>query len=465
MAKSKKDKASKKALSYGNLYTQEAVTQFLVNFGKQPDTDEVLRKAGITRHRLRVLLDDDEIAQVVETRIDALLATPLRIEPNDTDEAEKLNLILKEWFHEIATAAMSALFFGYSVQEAVYELKSEGYISLQWIGEKPMQWFEPKNDGRLITAKVAPLGYQIAFTDGANKRAYKSLNPENALYYIFDDNLWSGWAANYASICNVGLALEMTDINTISGMQCPYNPANPNQNWQVEGTGSGARPGWAKLIYGCWNHGQSSYLTSRSSGNHVWSVVGNDEGFYLIQASVSDNGNPNQVGTVNYFGKYESLNENPFNYLICANHKRNAAGDYQEVESALFSPNKPQNIYYADCKMFASKDGATSSIGVSPVFPTNGALNTFYTESKPNFTDSTGVGLIKIPFIAQQGAPIEGYLPHVYVPLLSRPLVINSMAVYAFLVEKHENGNHFIEINGLCSYASAVATLFFELKD
>ncbi|EXE12572.1 hypothetical protein J559_3109 [Acinetobacter sp. 983759] len=150
MAKSKKDKASKRALSYGNLYTQEAVTQFLVNFGKQPDTDEVLRKAGITRHRLRVLLDDDEIAQVVETRIDALLATPLRVEPNDTDEAQKLNLILKEWFHEIATGAMNALFFGYSVQEAVYELKPEGYVGIQWIGEKPMQWFEPKNDGRLI---------------------------------------------------------------------------------------------------------------------------------------------------------------------------------------------------------------------------------------------------------------------------------------------------------------------------
>lgn len=150
MAKSKKDKASKKALSYSNLYTQEAVTQFLVNFGKQPDTDEVLRKAGITRHRLRVLLDDDEIAQVVETRIDALLATPLRIEPGDTKEAEMLNLVLKEWFHEIATGAMSALFFGYSVQEAVYEVKPEGYVGLQWIGEKPMQWFEPKNDGRLI---------------------------------------------------------------------------------------------------------------------------------------------------------------------------------------------------------------------------------------------------------------------------------------------------------------------------
>ncbi|WP_180102193.1 DUF935 family protein [Acinetobacter sp. YH12126] len=150
MAKSKKDKASKKALSLGNLYTQEAVTQFLVNFGKQPDTDEVLRKAGITRHRLRVLLDDDEVAQAVETRIDALLATPLRVEPSDTDEAAKLTLVLKEWFHEIAAGSLNALFFGYSVQEAVYELKPEGYIGLEWIGEKPMQWFEPKNDGRLI---------------------------------------------------------------------------------------------------------------------------------------------------------------------------------------------------------------------------------------------------------------------------------------------------------------------------
>ena len=150
MAKSKEGKASKKALSYGNLYTQEAVTQFLTNFGKQPDIDEVLRKAGIARHKLRVLLDDDEIAQAVETRIDALLATPLRIEPSDTAEAENLNAILKEWFFEIATGAMNGLLFGYSVQEAVYELKPEGYIGLQWIGEKPMEWFEPKNDGRLI---------------------------------------------------------------------------------------------------------------------------------------------------------------------------------------------------------------------------------------------------------------------------------------------------------------------------
>lgn len=138
MAKSNKGKASKKALSSGSLYSQEAVTQFLVSFGRQPDIDEVLRKAGIARHKLKVMLDDDEIAQTVETRLDALLAAPFRVEPNDTPEAELLNEIIKEWYFEIVSCGLNALFFGYSVQEAVYELKPAGYIGLKWIGEKPM---------------------------------------------------------------------------------------------------------------------------------------------------------------------------------------------------------------------------------------------------------------------------------------------------------------------------------------
>ena len=149
MAKSKKeDKASKKALSNGSLYSQEAVSQFY-KLSKQLDLDETLRKAGIQRHRLAILLDDDEIGQAVETRIDALLATPFRIEPSDTPEAILLMQEIKEWFAEIATASINALLFGYSVQELVYNQDGD-YIGIQWVGEKPMEWFEPKNDGRLI---------------------------------------------------------------------------------------------------------------------------------------------------------------------------------------------------------------------------------------------------------------------------------------------------------------------------
>ena len=150
MAKSKKeDKASKKALSNGSLYSQEAVSQFY-KLSKQLDLDETLRKAGIQRHRLAILLDDDEIGQAVETRIDALLATPFRIEPSDTPEAILLMQEIKKWFAEIATGSINALLFGYSVLEAVYDQTDDGQIGLNWIGEKPMEWFEPRNDGRLI---------------------------------------------------------------------------------------------------------------------------------------------------------------------------------------------------------------------------------------------------------------------------------------------------------------------------
>ncbi|MGB5886525.1 MAG: DUF935 family protein [Acinetobacter venetianus] len=150
MAKSKiKDKASKRALSNGSLYSQEAVSQFY-KFSKQIDLDETLRKAGIKRHRLAILLDDDEISQAVETRVDALLATPFRFEPSDTQEAILLMQEIKEWFAEIASGSINALLFGYSVLEAVYDQADDGQIGLQWIGEKPMEWFEPKNDGRLI---------------------------------------------------------------------------------------------------------------------------------------------------------------------------------------------------------------------------------------------------------------------------------------------------------------------------
>ncbi|WP_151834621.1 phage portal protein family protein, partial [Acinetobacter junii] len=150
MAKSKiKDKASKKALSNGSLYSQEAVSQFY-KLSKQLDLDETLRKAGIRRHRLAILLDDDEISQAVETRVDALLATPFRFEPSDTPEAILLMQEIKKWFAEIATGSINALLFGYSVLEAVYDQTDGGQIGLNWIGEKPMEWFEPKNDGRLI---------------------------------------------------------------------------------------------------------------------------------------------------------------------------------------------------------------------------------------------------------------------------------------------------------------------------
>ena len=201
MAKSKKDKVKNKALSNGSLDSHLAVKSFF-NAGKAADIDETLMKAGIQRHRLSVLLDDDEIGQAAETRLDALLGVPYRLEPNDTPEAELLNQELNEWFVELATCAHNALLFGYSVQEAIYEQK-DTHIGLEWIGEKPMEWFEPKNDGRLIYR--AESGYEgevdqtVKFFLTRRKSSYKQPYGKAllaSLYWLFffKQNGFKFWA-------------------------------------------------------------------------------------------------------------------------------------------------------------------------------------------------------------------------------------------------------------------------------
>jgi 2-hydroxychromene-2-carboxylate isomerase len=58
--------------------TEVAVENLAFTLGRKADIDEVLRQAGLTRQRLSVLMVDDEIAQAMETRLDAVLNAPWR---------------------------------------------------------------------------------------------------------------------------------------------------------------------------------------------------------------------------------------------------------------------------------------------------------------------------------------------------------------------------------------------------
>ncbi|WP_151675567.1 phage portal protein family protein [Acinetobacter ursingii] len=149
----------------GYLYSQQAEVAFLNFLTKMPDLDEVLRKAGVTRHRLSVLMYDDEIYQCVEKRQDKLESAPFKLEPSEGLPAQILTSELKKWWSELSLGTQDARWYGYSVLEAVYtkpeqlSLFIEGpnitpFIGWQWIGKKPMQWFEPKNDGRLMLLQM-----------------------------------------------------------------------------------------------------------------------------------------------------------------------------------------------------------------------------------------------------------------------------------------------------------------------
>jgi phage gp29-like protein len=135
------------------LFEEEALDHLVQLLTKVPDPDEVLKKAGVPRHRLSVLLYDDEIGQACETRLDALLTVPHHIyvaEGEGTDRSVDLETLLAPHLQNIQAGAWQARLFGYSVQEAVYQLREDGLIGLSFVGEKPMEWFEPKPDGKLM---------------------------------------------------------------------------------------------------------------------------------------------------------------------------------------------------------------------------------------------------------------------------------------------------------------------------
>jgi hypothetical protein len=74
----KKSESKKTKPKSAGLMTEVAVENLAFTLGRKADIDEVLRQAGLTRQRLSVLMVDDEIAQAMETRLDAVLNAPWR---------------------------------------------------------------------------------------------------------------------------------------------------------------------------------------------------------------------------------------------------------------------------------------------------------------------------------------------------------------------------------------------------
>jgi hypothetical protein len=82
---------------------------------QMPDPDEVLEEAGLGREDLRKLEGDDEISTALETRQDAVSATPWRIEPGEGPEFDFAYPQVKAFIEKIIQVAWAAIPYGYSV--------------------------------------------------------------------------------------------------------------------------------------------------------------------------------------------------------------------------------------------------------------------------------------------------------------------------------------------------------------
>lgn len=137
--------AGRAAVSLFNDVAVEKLLQTLVNL---PDPDYVLRKVNIARQDLRQLETDDEIMSALETRRDALIATPWRLEPGTGPASKFVWDAITPHMDTVIGGAFEALPYGFSVMEAVWE-KDGGRVVLDRIEAKPMEWFKPQRDGTL----------------------------------------------------------------------------------------------------------------------------------------------------------------------------------------------------------------------------------------------------------------------------------------------------------------------------
>lgn len=122
------------------LYSEQAFDRVLAYLNTVPDPDLMLQKAGIERQHLRFLELDDEVAQCVETRKDALLAVPRRLEPNQTRAAKWLLATMEPHLETLLLGVMSAVFYSYSVLEITYRLDA-GRTVIDRVDERNIEWF------------------------------------------------------------------------------------------------------------------------------------------------------------------------------------------------------------------------------------------------------------------------------------------------------------------------------------
>jgi len=160
--------------------------------------------------------------------------------------------------------------------------KTFNSFTFEVVGTPP----SPSSTTSSITIVVAPLGFEIVYTK-LNKRAYRSLDPHalgNML--VVDDGIKAtGYDSTWAKWGAVGIVESMSDIDTVTGPQAPFDPNKPNQNW------TSSEPnqfGYYKWYYG--RTGSYDHSGDSGSGARNWVIVGDSRMFYLYITNAAEYG-------------------------------------------------------------------------------------------------------------------------------------------------------------------------------
>ena len=143
-----------------------------------------------------------------------------------------------------------------------------------------------------INCSLPSLGWEKPFSSTSatgGKAAYRSKNtllPSRPFLRVVDE-LDPAYTATYAKFAKVGIVEDMTDIDTMLGVQAPYDSAAPNKNWIGTGSGTTAINGWAKWYYAGATANFYNDSQAVPAGSRNWLLVGSSDYFYILPASIA----------------------------------------------------------------------------------------------------------------------------------------------------------------------------------
>lgn len=268
-----------------------------------------------------------------------------------------------------------------------------------------------------ISASLPPLGWEKPFSStnetGGGKAAYRSLNlllPSRPFLRVVDE-LDPAYTATYAKYAKVGIVEDMTDIDTMLGVQAPFDINLPDKNWVGSGSGNTAYNGWSKWFYARSATSSASEAASIVNGVRKWFLVGNSDYFYIVPAfAIGSDADPT-YGFGQFVSNIPSDSANTF--LSATNNYTPANSSYYVGSNSGIGSNLNRNANiillrkFDQSASFATASNGILQIGGSPSI-TTGASNdinavevlgfiqsfdVFLTENKTAF--SAAVGLVR----------------------------------------------------------------------
>lgn len=278
-----------------------------------------------------------------------------------------------------------------------------------------------------ISASLPPLGWEKPFgsthsSGVGGKAAYRSLNlllPSRPFLRVVDE-LDPAYTATYAKYAKVGIVEDMTDIDTMLGVQAPFDGSAPDKNWVGSGSGTSAYNGWAKWYYAKsgLSTGADAASATVTSGDRPWIIVGNSDYFYILNGV-----SPSDTNLIPYgFGSFSSfLNADSANCFLSASLEYTAASFGAWPASNLTTTSTSRLVLQRNYAGAAS----VSNAGTASINPTMQQVFSGNSDYVSNVATSGYVCFADV--YIKEGAVLRGAIPNLHWVFQNKPLNRNQL--------------------------------------